>query len=226
MLWDVDLELPTGSAMAIVGPNGAGKSTLLKAILGLLKPAAGGVRVFGDEVDGKSARIAYVPQRDSVDWDFPINVFDVVLMGRYGQLGWLRRPTRADRQRAESALASVEMESFRDRHIADLSGGQQQRVFLARALAQDAELFILDEPFQGIDAVSERTIANLFRMIQSRGGTVLAVHHDLSSVRDYFDHVMVLNVSRIAAGPIDAAFTNDHLAAAYGVRHDLLAKGG
>ena len=221
-LWDVDLEVPAGAAMAIVGPNGAGKSTLLKAVLGLVKPAAGKIELFGTGDRPQRRRLAYVPQRESVDWDFPIDVLDVVLMGRFGHLGWLRRPRRADHDRARAALDAVGMSEFADRHIADLSGGQQQRVFLARALAQDASLFILDEPFQGIDAVSERTIADLFGQIQRRGGTVLAVHHDLGTVPDYFDHVLVLNVSRIAAGPVAQAFTNTNLSRAYGVQNPLL----
>ncbi len=222
-LWDVDLDVPAGAAMAIVGPNGAGKSTLLKAVLGLVKPAAGSIEILGGDANPDRRRLAYVPQRESVDWDFPINVLDVVLMGRFGHLGWLRRPRRADHEQARAALTAVGMSAFADRHIADLSGGQQQRVFLARALAQDASLIILDEPFQGIDAVSERTIADLFRQIQSRGGTVLAVHHDLGTVAEYFDHVLVLNVSRIAAGPVASEFTNANLGRAYGVQNPLLA---
>lgn len=222
-LWDLDLDVPKGAAMAIVGPNGAGKSTLLKAVLGLVKPAAGTIELFGTAADSDRRRVAYVPQRESVDWDFPINVLDVVLMGRFGHLGWLRRPGRDDNRRARAALADVGMSEYVNRHIADLSGGQQQRVFLARALAQDASLFILDEPFQGIDAVSERTIADLFARIQSRGGTVLAVHHDLGTVAEYFDHVLVLNVSRIAAGTVAAEFTNANLSLAYGVQNPLLA---
>ncbi len=222
-LWDLDLEVPQGAAMAIVGPNGAGKSTLLKAVLGLVNPAAGTIELFGSAGDPDRRRVAYVPQRESVDWDFPINVLEVVLMGRFGHLGWLRRPGREDRRRALTALDDVGMSEFAGRHIADLSGGQQQRVFLARALVQDASLFILDEPFQGIDAVSERTIAELFARIQRRGGTVLAVHHDLGTVAEYFDHVLVLNVSRIAAGRIESEFTNANLGLAYGVQNPLLA---
>ena len=222
-LWDVDLEVPAGSAMAVVGPNGAGKSTLLKAVLGLVNPAAGSIEIFGSAGNPDRRRVAYVPQRESVDWDFPINVLEVVQMGRFGHLGWLRRPRRSDNRRALAALADVGMSDFAGRHIADLSGGQQQRVFLARALAQEAALFILDEPFQGIDAVSERTIADLFVRIQQRGGTVLAVHHDLGTVPEYFDHVLVLNVSRIAAGTVAAEFTNANLSLAYGVQNPLLA---
>lgn len=222
-LWDLDLDVPQGAAMAVVGPNGAGKSTLLKAVLGLVKPAAGTIELFGTARDPDRRRVAYVPQRESVDWDFPINVLDVVLMGRFGHLGWLRRPGRDDNRRARAALADVGMSEFANRHIADLSGGQQQRVFLARALVQDASLFILDEPFQGIDAVSERTIADLFARIQQGGGTVLAVHHDLGTVAEYFDHVLILNVSRIAAGPVAAEFTNANLSLAYGVQNPLLA---
>ncbi len=222
-LWDLDLEVPQGAAMAIVGPNGAGKSTLLKAVLGLVNPAAGTIELFGSAGDPDRRRVAYVPQRESVDWDFPINVLEVVLMGRFGHLGWLRRPGREDRRRALTALDDVGMGEFAGRHIADLSGGQQQRVFLARALVQDASLFILDEPFQGIDAVSERTIAELFARIQRRGGTVLAVHHDLGTVAEYFDHVLVLNVSRIAAGRVESEFTNANLGLAYGVQNPLLA---
>jgi len=218
VLWDIDLEVPSGVLMAVVGPNGAGKTTFLKSILGLVRTAAGSVLINGRPYADMRQRVAYVPQRGSVDWDFPTNVLDVVMMGLYGQVGWVRRPGRAERDRALMALDQVGMESFAERQISQLSGGQQQRVFLARALVQDADIYFMDEPFQGVDATTERAIIDLLRALRERGKTVVVVHHDLQTVPEYFDHVMLLNVRRIASGPVGDVFTEEHLRTTYGGR--------
>ena len=218
VLWDIDLTVPSGVLMAVVGPNGAGKTTFVKALLDLLKISAGRIRFFGSPYEACRQDIAYVPQRGSVDWDFPTSVLDVVMMGRYGQLGWIRRPGKRERKRAREALERVGMEDFAHRQIRQLSGGQQQRVFLARALVQDARVYLMDEPLQGVDAVTERAIIDLLRELRERGRTLLVVHHDLQTVTEYFDHVMLLNVRRIASGPVDEAFTPDNLRLAYGGR--------
>jgi len=218
VLWDVDLEFPEGNLTAIVGPNGAGKTTLLKAILGLIPPSAGQVLVFGKPLRQQRRLVGYVPQRGSVDWDFPTSALDVVMMGRYGHLGWLRRPGKAERDLAMQALQSVGMQDFAGRQISQLSGGQQQRVFLARALAQDAAIYLMDEPFQGVDAVTERAILEMMRRLRDEGKTVIVVHHDLQSVPEYFDRAVLLNVRKIASGPVHEVFTDDNLRAAYGDR--------
>lgn len=218
VLWDVDLEVPRGSRMAILGPNGAGKSTLLKAIVGLVRPAAGQVRILGRPLDQVRRQVAYVPQKSTVDWDFPIQVRDVVVMGRYGALGLFRNPSREDLDRASRALEQVGMVGFADRQIRELSGGQQQRVFLARALVQDAEVLLMDEPFQGVDARTEKAIVALLKDLQRQGRTVLLVHHDLQTVRDYFDHVALIHVRRIASGPVEEVFHEANLRAAFGGR--------
>lgn len=217
-LWDLDLTIPSGVLAAIVGPNGAGKSTLLKAILRLVRPVAGAVRVFGQPYRDVISRLAYVPQRTSVDWDFPATVLDVVLMGTYGQLGWVRRPGATQRTAARSALNRVGMSNYESRQIGQLSGGQQQRVFLARALVQGADLFLMDEPLQGVDAVTESAIIDVLRELRSGGKTVVAVHHDLSTVPDYFDWVALLNVKLVAAGPTAETFTQENLRTAYGAK--------
>ena len=218
VLWDIDLVVPEGVLMAVVGPNGAGKTTLIKSILGLLPTAAGRVEVLGEPLAQNRRAIAYVPQRGSVDWDFPTSVLDVVLMGTYGRLGWIRRPGAAEREAARNALDQVGMADFADRQIAQLSGGQQQRVFLARALVQDARVYLMDEPFQGVDATTERTIVALLQRLRAEGKTVLVVHHDLQTVPEYFDWVLLLNVRRIAAGPVAEVFTDANLRLAYGGR--------
>ena len=218
VLWDIDLTVPSGVLVAIVGPNGAGKTTLIKAVLGLLPTAAGQVLVFDKPYARQRDRVAYVPQRGSVDWDFPASVLDVVLMGLYGKMGWIRRPGRADRQKATTALEQVGMEAFASRQISQLSGGQQQRVFLARALVQDADLYLMYEPFQGVDATTERAIVSLMHGLRARGKTVLVVHHDLQTVADYFDHVMLLNIRCIASGPVESVFTEENLRLTYGGR--------
>jgi len=218
VLWDVDMQIPPGVLTAIVGPNGAGKTTLIKAILGLVPPTAGRVLVHDQPYATQRRRVGYVPQRGSVDWDFPTTVLDVVQMGRYGALGWLRRPGRRDRDLAREALEKVDMLAFAQRQISQLSGGQQQRVFLARALVQDADIYLMDEPFQGVDAKTERAIMELLRELRSAGKTVLVVHHDLQTVPEYFDWVMLLNVRRIACGPVASAFSEENLRRAYGGR--------
>jgi manganese/zinc/iron transport system ATP- binding protein len=216
VLWDIDLTVPPGVLMAVVGPNGAGKTTLIKSILGLIRPVSGQVLVNGQPYSPKTQAVAYVPQRGTVDWDFPTTVLDVVMMGTYGKLGWFRRPGAAERQAATDALGRVGMTEFASRQISQLSGGQQQRVFLARALVQDAPVYLMDEPFQGVDAVTEKAIVEILRELRSRGRTVLVVHHDLQTVPEYFDWVTLLNVRVIASGPVAEAFTPENLRRAYG----------
>jgi manganese/zinc/iron transport system ATP- binding protein len=215
-VWDMDLTIPAGVVAAIVGPNGAGKSTLLKAALGLVRPVAGTVSFFGEPLRRARQRVAYVPQRASVDWDFPATALDVALMGTYGRLGWFRRPGRAEVAVAREALRRVGLSDLADRQIGQLSGGQQQRTFLARALAQDADLYLMDEPFQGVDAVTEEAIVGLLRELRSAGGTAVVVHHDLATVPEYFDWVALMNVKLIAAGPVADVFTAERLQATYG----------
>jgi manganese/zinc/iron transport system ATP- binding protein len=216
VLWDIDLVVPPGVLMAIVGPNGAGKTTLIKSILGLISPVSGEVLVDGKPYSPRTQAVAYVPQRGTVDWDFPTTVLDVVMMGTYGKLGWFRRPGKAERAAALDALRRVGMAEFASRQISQLSGGQQQRVFLARALVQDAPVYLMDEPFQGVDAVTEKAIVEILRELRSRGRTVLVVHHDLQTVPEYFDWVTLLNVRVIASGPVKAAFTPENLRRTYG----------
>ena len=224
VLWDVDLDVPKGILLAIVGPNGAGKSTLIKAILGLVKPAAGQVLLYGQSYAEQRNRVGYVPQRGSVDWDFPTSVLDVVMMGRYSALGWFRRPGSKERDMALDALDKVGMKQYADRQISQLSGGQQQRVFLARALAQDAQLYFMDEPFQGVDATTERAIVSLLQNLRAAGKTVVTVHHDLQTVPEYFDWVTMLNVRKIASGPVADVFTEANLRLTYGGRVAFLAR--
>lgn len=193
VIWDIDLDVPEGVRCAIVGPNGAGKSTLLKGILGLQQPVSGFVRFWGNPIGEVRARIAYVPQRGAVNWDFPTTVFDVVLMGRYVHIGLMRRPGKADRQIAKEALAEMKLTELADRQISELSGGQKQRVFIARALAQESDLYIMDEPLAGVDETTERIVMDKFVALQKAGKTVIAVHHDLSTLDDYFDYLVVLN---------------------------------
>lgn len=222
VLWDVDVLLPAGRLIAVVGPNGAGKSTLLKAILGLVPIASGKIELFGRPLSRVRSRVGYVPQRETVDWDFPIDALGVVLMGRYGRLGWIRRPGHRDHEVARHALAEVGMEAFAGRQISQLSGGQQQRIFLARALAQQADLYLMDEPFAGVDAATEAAIVEVLRELRAAGRTVIAVHHDLQTVPRYFDHVVMLNMRLVAAGPVEAVFTHENLQQTYGGRLTLL----
>ncbi|TMV04818.1 metal ABC transporter ATP-binding protein [Ruegeria sediminis] len=217
-VFSVDMTVQPGAMTAIIGPNGAGKSTLLKAALGIITPLSGQVTVYGQPLDDRRARIAYVPQRASVDWDFPTRVIDVVLMGLYRELGLLGRVRARHRATAMDCLNRVGMRDFADRQIGQLSGGQQQRVFLARALAQDADLYLLDEPFAGVDAATEKAIIAVLKSLKQAGKTVVVVHHDLATVTDYFDHVFLINTRKVAEGTVAEAFTAETLQATYGGR--------
>lgn len=218
VLYEVTLDVPRGKLMAIVGPNGAGKSTLIKAALGLIPMLTGRIEAFGQPFAGHDSRIGYVPQRESVDWDFPVTVFEVAMMGTYSRVGWLRRPSSKEVDIARSALEKVGMLDFKDRQISQLSGGQQQRVFLARALAQQADLYFMDEPFAGVDASTEQAIIQLLRTLREQGKTVVAVHHDLQTVADYFDDVALINLRLMAAGPVETTMTPENLRKTYGGR--------
>jgi len=224
VLWDVDYDAPPSSLVAIVGPNGAGKSTFIKACLGLIPLAAGRIEFWGEPYRRQRRRVGYVPQRESVDWDFPVSALDVVCMGRYGMIGWCRPVSRAHKAAAIQCLDRVGMAAYASRQISQLSGGQQQRVFLARALAQDADLYFMDEPFAGVDAATERAIVDVLRELKSRGRTVICVHHDLQTVPEYFDHVMLMNMRLVASGPVTDVFTNENLQRTYGGRLTLLAE--
>ncbi len=222
VLWDVDLQVPAGVKMAIIGPNGAGKSTLVKAAMGLVRPVAGEVRIFGRPRESARGQIAYVPQRATLSWDFPTDVLDVVTMGTYGRLGWFHRSGAVQRQLAEAALEQVGMTAFLRRPIAELSGGQQQRVLLGRALVQDAPINILDEPFQGVDAPTERAIIGVLDGLAEEGKTIIVVHHDLQTVPEYFDSVLLLNVRAIDSGPVSEVFTEENLRLTFGGRVGVL----
>lgn len=226
VIWDIDYNAPFGKLIAIVGPNGAGKSTLLNAALELVPKVSGHVRFFGQPYRKVRTRVGYVPQRESVDWDFPINVSDVVAMGMYRQIGWCWPITKKYRVRAMEALEKVGMADYAHRQISQLSGGQQQRVFLARALAQAADLYLMDEPFAGVDAATERAIVALLQDLRSMGKTALVVHHDLQTVSEYFDHVILLNMRVVAAGPTSEVFTSDNLRKTYGGKLPLLDRVG
>lgn len=217
----LDLELPQGRTVAVVGPNGAGKSTLLKAILGLIPIDAGAIRVLGQPIQAARRQVAYVPQTESVDWDFPVTVREVILMGRYGQLGLFGRPTRADHAIVAHCLETVRMGEFADRHIRQLSGGQQQRVFLARALAQQASILLLDEPFAGVDARTEAAIFELMGQFSRAGKTLLVVNHNLQ-VLERFDSVILLNQKIVAYGPVAEVVNEANLRKTYGGRISFL----
>jgi len=224
VLWDVDYDAPANQLIAIVGPNGAGKSTLIKACLGLVPRASGQVEFWGQPYRQARSRIGYMPQRESVDWDFPVSALDVVCMGLYRKIGWLRPVMRRHKHAALDCLERVGMRDYADRQISQLSGGQQQRVFLARALAQEAELYFMDEPFAGVDAATERAIVDVLRELKVSGGTVVCVHHDLQTVPDYFDHAVLLNMRVVASGPVGEVFSNENLQKTYGGRLTLLAE--
>jgi manganese/zinc/iron transport system ATP- binding protein len=222
VLWGVDLVVPAGKLVGIVGPNGAGKSTLIKAAMGLLPVSSGWVKIFGAEKNYR--RVGYVPQRESVDWDFPVSVMDVVLMGRYGHLGLFKRPGKRDRDIARECLDKVKMLPYANRQISNLSGGQQQRVFLARALAQESDLYFMDEPFAGVDAATESAIIELLHELKARGKTILVVHHDLPTARNYFDMLLLLNMRVVAFGPTEEVFTYELLQNTYGGRLTILSE--
>jgi manganese/zinc/iron transport system ATP- binding protein len=222
VLWDVHCQIPEGKFVGIIGPNGAGKSTFLKALLGMNKPLSGRMEFFGQPYKKVRHRIAYVPQRSTVDWDFPITAFEVVLMGRYGKLGCFKWPKAADRQATLHALEMVGMSAFAHRQISQLSGGQQQRLFIARALLQDADLYLMDEPFAGVDMATEKAIIGLLDKLKVQGKTLLVVHHDLSTVDSYFDWVMMLNTCLVASGPVEEVFNSDSIMRTYGRTSVLL----
>lgn len=226
VLWGIDFTLPPGSIAGIVGPNGAGKSTLLKAIMGLVPLSSGYVKLFDRPLSDVRGRVSYVPQRESVDWDFPVSVLDVVLMGRYEKLGLLRNPGKRDRAIALDCLEKMGMSAFANRQISQLSGGQQQRVFLARALAQEADIYFMDEPFAGVDAATEQAIISLLKGMAEVHKTIVVVHHDLESARAYFDWIVLLNMRLVAAGPTEQVFTNEIIQQAYGGRLNLLSQVG
>lgn len=223
VLWNVDLAIPPGRLVGIIGPNGAGKSTLIKAIMGLIPLSSGWVQVFGDPIGRQREKVAYVPQRESVDWTFPVTAIDVVLMGRYGAIPWWKRIGRRDRDRARSCLDKVGMLPYATRQISNLSGGQQQRVFLARALAQDSEVYLMDEPFAGVDAATESAIIKLLQELRGQGKTVVVVNHDLQTAREYFDMLILLNMRLVAFGPTSEVFTPELLQKTYGGRLTILA---
>jgi manganese/zinc/iron transport system ATP- binding protein len=224
VLWDIDYAAPEGRLIGIVGPNGAGKSTLIKACLGLLPCASGSVMFYGKPYRWQRQIIGYVPQRESVDWDFPASALDVVVMGRYGRMPWCVPVSRAHKHAALRCLEQVGMADFARRQISRLSGGQQQRVFLARALAQEARIYFMDEPFAGVDAATESAIVSLLRRLRDEGRTGLIVHHDLQTVPEYFDDVILLNMRIVAAGPVREVWTQENLRKTYGGKLTLLSQ--
>lgn len=226
VLWNIDFKLPSSSIIGIIGPNGSGKTTLLKAIMGLVKTNSGYVKVFDQELEDVRSRISYVPQRESVDWDFPASVMDVVLMGRYRKNNLMKRLSKKDKDLAAEALEKVNMLEFSNRQISQLSGGQQQRVFIARSLAQGADLYILDEPFVGVDAATESAIMTLFNEMKAQGKTVVVVHHDLQTAKLYFDWMVLLNTRLVASGPKEEIFNEELLQEAYGGKLNVLSKVG
>lgn len=226
VIWDIDFDAPPGKLIAVIGPNGAGKSTLIKAALGLVPRVSGEVRFFGKEYDQQRERVAYVPQRTSVDWDFPVSALDVSAMGLYRKIGWFRPVSKKYRELARQSLDRVGMADFAQRQIRQLSGGQQQRVFLARALAQAADLYLMDEPFAGVDAATERAIVGILQDLRDQGKTAIVVHHDLQTVPEYFDHVLLLNMRLVASGPTADVFTTENLKRTYGGKLSLLDQVG
>ena len=224
VLWGIDLQVPKGKLVGIVGPNGAGKSTLIKAAMGLVPPSSGWVKIFGKPYNENRRRVGYVPQRESVDWDFPVTVMDVVMMGRYGHVGWFKRPKKADKEIARDCLDKVKMLPFANRQISNLSGGQQQRVFLARALAQESDVYFMDEPFAGVDAATESAIITLLHELREKGKTLLVVHHDLPTARNYFDQLLLLNMRVVAYGDTEDVFTYELLQKTYGGRLTILSE--
>lgn len=224
VLWDIDFSIPEGKLVGVIGPNGSGKTTLLKAVMGILPADSGFVRIFEERLNHTRERMSYVPQRQSVDWDFPATVMDIAMMGRFKKGKLFGRLSKLDREIAENALERVDMTAFRNRQIAELSGGQQQRVFIARSLAQQADLYLMDEPFVGIDAASEESILNLLKSMRNEGKTIVIVHHDLHTALDFFDWVVLLNTRLIGAGPLPEVLTEENLRKAYGGKLTLLSR--
>ena len=222
VLWDIDCDIQEGKIIGIIGPNGAGKSTLLKAILDLIPKASGKVLVYGRPYRKQRHLVGYVPQRESVDWDFPVTALDVVAMGRYGKIGWFKPVTRSHKNLALEAMERVGMADYAKRQISQLSGGQQQRIFLARALVQNAQIYFMDEPFAGVDAATEKAIIKLLQEFRENGKTVVVIHHDLQTVSEYFDYLILLNMRIVAAGPTKDVFNQENLQKTYGGRLTLL----
>ncbi|MEN7546420.1 metal ABC transporter ATP-binding protein [Rapidithrix thailandica] len=223
-IWNIDYTLPEGNLIGIIGPNGSGKTTMLKAIMGLIKPGSGYVKLFNKSLEEVRNRVAYVPQRNSVDWDFPASVYDTVLMGRYTRKNIFKRANRLDREIALESIRKVQLEKFKNRQISQLSGGQQQRVFIARALAQEADLYLLDEPFAGVDAATESAIMSLLTEMKSKGKTIVVVHHDLQTASQYFDWLVMINTRLIASGKTEEVFTSEILDQTYGGRLNILTQ--
>ena len=226
VLTNIYLEIDSGFTYGVVGPNGAGKSTLFKSILGLIDINAGNITVFGQPIDKVRKRITYVPQRDEVDWTFPATVQDLVLMGRYPHKRVFERINKQDYEKVDAALEELGILDLKHRQIGQLSGGQQQRVFIARALAQDAEIYFFDEPFVGVDITSEEKIISIMKKLADQGKTVLVVHHDLSTIEDYFNKVILINQRLIACGDTDAVFTKENISKCYGPQLNILHKTG
>jgi len=223
VLWGIDLAVEEGQLVGVIGPNGAGKSTLIKSIMGLLPLSSGWVKAYGEPIEKQRGLVGYVPQRETVDWEFPVTAFDVVLMGRYGHVGWLRRPSADDKRIARECMDKVGVGSLAGRQISNLSGGQQQRVFLARALAMESRIYLMDEPFAGVDAATESAIIALLKELRSEGKTCLVVHHDLQTAAEYFDSMILLNMHLVAHGPTSDVFTPELLQRTYGGRLTILA---
>ena len=224
VIWDIDLSIPEGHLVGIIGPNGAGKSTLIKACLDLVPRTSGEVMIYGKTYNKERRRVGYVPQRESVDWDFPVSVLDVVAMGAYGRIGWMRRVSKHSKALSMEALDRVGLVDYANRQIGQLSGGQQQRTFLARALVQDADIYFMDEPFSSVDAATERTIVQLLKDLKRQGKTVIVVHHDLSTVSEYFDWTVLLNMRLMSAGPTEKVFNQDNLRRTYGGKLTLFTQ--
>lgn len=226
VLWDISLQIPQGELVGIIGPNGAGKSTFIKSVLGLVRPLSGTISFFNQPLDKARQKIAYIPQKEAVDWEFPITVQELVLMGRYGTLGLFKRPREADYQAVGRYLDMVGLTPFKDRQINQLSGGQQQRAFLARALIQEAEIYFLDEPFTGIDAGTELVMIQILKNLTSLGKTVFVVNHDLSNIKSLFSWLILLNLRLVASGPTGSVFTTENLKQTYGKNYVLLDEAG
>lgn len=224
VLWNIDLTLPKGSLVGIIGPNGAGKSTLIKTMMDIVPSSSGSVKLFGEKLAKVRQKVAYVPQRESVDWDFPASVYDIVMMGRYGKMGLFNRPRKADEEVVMDSLRKVALLPLKDRQISQLSGGQQQRVFLARALAQEADLYFMDEPFAGVDIATETAIIEILREMRDAGKTVVVVHHDLQSAAEYFNWIVLINMRLIGSGPTDKLLTTELLQKTYGGKLNILTK--
>ncbi|HNQ13180.1 MAG TPA: metal ABC transporter ATP-binding protein [Bacteroidia bacterium] len=226
VLWDIDFKIPEGQLIGILGPNGSGKSTLMKSIMNLIEPVSGHIKIFDSSLDQVRQRVAYVPQRESIDWDFPASVYEVVLMGRYKRENLFRPLKSEDKRLALQALEQVQLTSYGKRQISQLSGGQQQRVLLARALAREADLYLMDEPFAGVDATTESALLEIMNQLKKKGKTVVIIHHDIETARNYFDWIVLLNTRLIKSGKTEEVLTQEYLSQAYGGSLSILQKLG